>query len=67
MSESTVRESFEVLKRCSMNVKPGSEKWVHFTAMCMALGWVLDEPNYVNRTEELLRYLRDFVKGRVTG
>lgn len=60
------REAFEICKKASVKVKQGSDKWVQFVGMVMALGWVLEEPVYWDNTQALLNELKRVVGDPVT-
>ena len=61
-----LREALEVFKRASMKVRQGSDKWVQFVGMVMALGWVLEEPVYWDNCQTLLNELKKVVGDPVT-
>lgn len=62
ISERAIRDAFNTFAAASMKVAKGSDKWVHFVAVCQALGWVLEEGSvYVNNMETLLKVLREHV------
>lgn len=61
-----IQIAFEIVKRASMKVKRGSDKWVQFVGMAMAFGWVLEEKVYFENCEALLRELKRVVGDPVT-
>ena len=63
LSHETVRAAFDVLCQAATRVKPGSDKWTHVVGAAGVLGWVLDLPSYAENTEELLKVLKNFVRG----
>lgn len=55
VGEAAVRQVMRVFCTAATKVKVGSEKYILFSGVALALGWVLEEPEFAGNFEAILR------------
>ena len=55
VGEKAVRQALRVYCTAASKVKVGSEKYILFSGMVLALGWVLEEPEFARNFETIIK------------